>query len=46
MEPDGYDMKSVIEPTQTNFNQLIEEHNNLVEVVLVLMAKADLVIND
>lgn len=35
--PDGYDMTSIPDLTRDNFNKLIEEHNNLVEVVNKLM---------
>ena len=31
--PDGYDMKSIPDMTQKNFNFLIEQHNNLVEII-------------
>ena len=31
MEPDGYDMKTVVEATSRNFETLLEEYNNLVE---------------
>jgi len=33
MEPDGYDMKTVIDLTPRNFDLLMEKHNHLVEVV-------------
>lgn len=29
--PDGYDMTSIPDLTRDNFNQLVNEHNNLVE---------------
>jgi len=31
--PDGYDMKSIPDITRGNFQKLIDEHNNLVDVV-------------
>jgi len=33
MEPDGYDMKTVIEFTHDNFLHLIDEHNKLVDII-------------
>ena len=38
--PDGYDMKSIPDLTRDNFQKLIEEHNNLVEVVNKLIDKS------
>lgn len=35
--PDGYDMKSIPDLTRENFNYLIDEYNNLVEVVNMLI---------
>ena len=39
-EPDGYDMKTVPDATSRNFNKLLDEHNNLVEVVNTLIKLA------
>ena len=39
MIPDGYDMKSIPKLTQDNFQTLIAEHNNLVEVVNAIREK-------
>lgn len=41
--PDGYDMIGVAEMTRENFNVLIEEHNNLVDVVNILCEKRGIV---
>ena len=46
MEPDGYDMKTVVEFTSRNFQQLIDEHNNLVEVVNMLCEKLGIIPHD
>ena len=35
--PDGYDITQEPDLTRANFNKLIEEHNNLVEVVNLLV---------
>ena len=35
--PDGYDRKSIPDLTRTNFEYLVESHNELVEVVLKIL---------
>lgn len=35
--PDGYDMTRIPDLTRDNFIQLIESHNNLVEVVNMIL---------
>ena len=37
MIPDGYDMKSVPDITQRNITYIIKEHNNLVDIVNLLL---------
>jgi hypothetical protein len=44
--PDGYDMTDIPDITRDNFNKLIDEHNNLVEVVNMLCDKRGIVFND
>lgn len=35
--PDGYDMMSIPDLTRDNFNYLVNEYNNLVEVVNMIL---------
>jgi hypothetical protein len=44
--PDGYDMNTIPALTRDNFNILIEEHNNLVEVVNMICDKTGIIFND
>ena len=44
--PDGYDMASIPDLTRDNFNRLVDEHNNLVEVVNMLCEKHGIVFDD
>jgi hypothetical protein len=44
--PDGYDMTSIPDLTRRNFQTLIDEHNNLVEVVNMLCEKRGIVFDD
>ena len=43
--PDGYDMTDIPDITRNNFQKLIDEHNNLVEVVNLLLCKANIVLD-
>ena len=36
-EPNGWDMTEIPDLTRNNFQKLIDEHNNLVEVVNVII---------
>ena len=44
--PDGYDMKSIPDLTRDNFNKLVDEHNNLVEVINLLCEKTNIIFDD
>ena len=44
--PDGYDMKRIPDLTRDNFNKLIDEHNNLVEVINLLCEKTNIIFDD
>jgi len=44
--PCGYDMESIPDLTRDNFEKLIEEHNNLVEVVNLLLDKLQIIVDD
>ena len=43
---DGYDTRSIPDLTRDNFQTLIDEHNNLVEVVNMLLDTANITLSD
>jgi len=44
--PDGYDLKSIPDLTRDNFQYLIDEHNNLVEVINMICDKRMITFDD
>lgn len=44
--PDGYYMKSIPDLTRDNFNQLVDEYNNLADIINILLDNAHLTINE
>jgi hypothetical protein len=44
--PEGYDMTDIPDMTRENFNKLIDEHNNLVEIVNLLCDKQGIILEE
>lgn len=44
--PDGYNTKEIPDISRENFNKLLKEYNNLVEVVNVIVSKIGLEYDD
>ena len=44
--PYGYHKKDIPDLTRDNFQKLIDEHNNLVDVINLLLCNANIVIDD